>query len=43
MEQDEEEVINYTYNILKQTPGLSQDNLDEIQQCVDEFFNRKNI
>ena len=24
-----------------QTPGLSQDNLDEIQQCVDEFLTGK--
>ena len=27
--------------LLLQTPGLSQDNLDEIQQCVDEFLTGK--
>ena len=44
MEGDEEEVfknIYNIYNIIIQTPGLSQDNLDEIQQCVDEFLTGK--
>ena len=27
--------------LLLQTPGLSQDNLDEIQQCVYEFLTGK--
>ena len=40
MEQDEEEVIIYTYNILKQTPGLSQDNLDEIIKTLKGFDNK---